>query len=57
MSQRLQKVSLKQFLDDDKYVDEMIDRNPQWVLQLEKIIEDSISERHLGRKVSSKNSR
>jgi hypothetical protein len=26
------------------------------VLQLEKIIEDSISERHLGRKVSSKNS-
>ena len=56
MSQRLQKVSLKQFLYDDKYVDEMIDRNPQWVLQLEKIIEDSTSERHLGRKVSSKNS-
>jgi len=34
----------------------MIDTTPQYMLQLEKIIEDSTSERHLGRKVSSKNS-
>jgi len=53
---RLQKVSLKQFLDDDKYVDEIIRRNPEYMLQLDKVIKDSINERTMGRKVSSKDS-
>jgi len=39
----------------DDVIDEIIDRNPEWVLQLEKIIEES-NERNLGRKVSSKDS-
>lgn len=40
----------------DEVIDEIIDRNPDFMLQLDKVINEKkvkIDERHLGRKVSS----
>ena len=43
----------------DQVIEELIDKNPDFMLQLTKIINEEkakIDERHLGRKVSSENS-
>jgi len=43
----------------DEAIDEIIDRNPDFMLQLTKVINEEkakIDERHLGRKVSSEDS-
>lgn len=51
------RVSLRQL---DEHIDEIIRQNPDWVLQLEQVInatKEDIDERSMGRKVSSKDSK
>ena len=51
------RVSLRQL---DEHIDEIIRQNPDWVLQLEQVInatKEDIDERSMGRKVSSENSK